>query len=201
MNVNDIIELTLVQLLQGSRIINTFHYEIIQVAPSGDDEDSLVSQFIGQVLTPLRAAQSSDVTHLQIETRRISPAPPTMPRVWATGGTGTGTGNSGPSEIAAVVQRKAVFAGRVNRGRIYVAGIPEASIVIASGAWNAATIALLIPIGQAIVLTLDGTMPPGGGVYIPGLWNRPSSLFTGTINWGVNTIPRGQRRRQPGVGT
>jgi len=194
MAVGDIYQVTPRQLLHGQAINNVFYYRetvLASVAPAVN----LAIRF-GTVVIPLmKAAQSNELSHVDIVVQKIWPLPPAMPVVNSTfAGLGSVVENSLPTSVAVTVTKTTAFAGRKYRGRLFMAGIPATfeidSLVTVAGQ----------AVYNALAAVMDDVLTQAGDSFQPILWHKGPKTFDDVLAAHCKIVLRNQRRRQVGKG-
>lgn len=113
---------------------------------------------------------------------------------------GDNAGEATPNNVAFVVSRLSGFAGRSSRGRVYIAGLLDASITnnTVNGTVQAGLVAAHNSLNTAI---LTAGFIPVTASFIDEGQPRPFALTRVITSWAANNRVDTQRRRLPGVGT
>lgn len=202
--VNDIIEVRDFQRMNGTVLINVYHYAIVEVsAPVADGVAWL--QAFGALLADnatgilsMVQAQAAALNHETLSVQKILPVRYRSVDI-TTGDIGTVAGAALPQNVSCSVTLYSQVATRHGIGRKEVGGIPSTGIV--NGLLTAAQVARLFNYGNTVVQ--DWAVPGGGGTAIatPILLNRAvpnASLVMSTYT--VQGTSRVTRRRTVGVG-
>jgi len=199
MAVGDVYRLALVGRMHGHLTVNTFHY-VETVAPSiiGDVPLLIKNTFQTTVLDLILTAASVQWTAVRIEVQKIWPLPVAAHVEYVLSAPGTVAGTSVPDTVALVIQRRGPLAGRRNRGRIYLAGMPITAYEETTGTWDI----LAYPGFQDIADSMTDVLSPVGstGVWTQALWSVTAHTYVLISGSGFDTVPRSQRKRELGVG-
>jgi len=198
MPIGDIYQMTLVGQLQGQTIENVLHYRVRSDADSTAFANGFES-FANGILMPAAAeCQSLNFKWTQVRVQRIWPLPALIAQEYSEGIFGNDPANSLPAEVALVVTKQSFLAGRANRGRFYLAGLPVNSVEVVSGRYTDD----LMLLAQNFAATLYQLVPslPVGGTLEPVIYHRTTHTATDVATCVARNIPRAQRRRQVGRG-
>jgi hypothetical protein len=203
--VNDILKLRVHCRMHGAEVINVMHF-VDDFGLDVDNAQILANDFRDNMGTTLRARACSDLVFEYIEVVKIVPYGQ-GPRLalWPSNTLGTSTGSQGTATVAEVITIHTDQIGRRKRGRIYLAGGSNVSLI--AGSWIAAQTTRT----QAFATAMATRYMSAGtaGSYKLGVWSKltagpeppwPTSAFTRATSLTVRTIARNQRRRQIGVG-
>lgn len=124
----DYFEIRLTGFIHGQLFITTFRYEL-ETGPQPDPVDMapLATDFQTQVWEPLRELLSNEVVGVRINLQKIDPLRYVSFQLTPTATNGAVASSALPSTVAMVVKRKMRLAGRRQRGRIFIPGLPVAS--------------------------------------------------------------------------
>lgn len=194
MAVGDFIRLAMRGTMHGHMIVNTFVYRHATGPLEGQDAViTLGNAFINNNVPLYTAVQSSEVQQVALECQLIGPGA-VQARVDLTINLpGDLVDAPVPDTVALCIKRQGLFAGRRNRGRIFVPGI-------GSTAYNAVTGKFLGGFAGFGILTgslvLDLTSLGGDNVFQPVLYQKPLGTYTLLVDSHLDIIPRSQRRRE-----
>lgn len=194
--------------LDGQQIVNVLHF---QTPGSVDDmELRLIVVLANCWLTHLKPVTASGFTLNEIRYQLMSANPPGLEYTYAVpGGTATGSAAALPSFNAAVVSLRSNIGGRHGRGRMFLAGIPEAattnSLLDTGHAYWAGLIAFCACVAAAFIN--EGSPPANfvrwiiysrslGGASVPFSIAGATHTITATPNALIGTI----RSRKVGRG-
>jgi hypothetical protein len=201
MSVGDRYRISLIGQVHGHLTVNTFHYRHATGNMATFEAGlALANGFILQVASTILAVQSSQYKRLSVEMQPIYPAPIGAATEVAAVTDGLQTGYPPvPDTVALVVRRRGAFAGRANRGRIYVPAVATLYYDEASGRWEpVASAADFQNIADA--LHADVTATSGADIFEAILTRRGSGTFVPLTDGSADFVPRSQRRRELGVG-
>lgn len=195
MAINDVLQATLVQSLQGSEILNVLHYRVDAVG-TGTAEIALAQQ-LGEDLAPLlKAVMSVDWAYVATIGQKIRPQPVSFPFVDTTdAGAGTVASPALPAQNTMNITKTTQFAGVRWRGRVCFSGFGEAAAV--GGQWEQTMIAAM----SGVVSTLLANVQAGAWVFKPVLFHRADGTVTPIDDFIARRTIRAQRRRQFGKGS
>ena len=195
MALNDVLQATLVQSLQGQELLNVLHYRVDAIG-TGTAEIALAQQ-LGEDLAPaLKAVMSTDWAYVATIGQKIRPAPASFPFVDTTdAGAGTVASPALPAQNTMNLTKTTQFAGVKWRGRVCFSGFGEVAAV--GGQWEVSMIAAM----SAIVSILQANVQPGAWVFKPVLFHRDDGSVTPIDDFIARRTIRAQRRRQFGKGS
>lgn len=126
--VNDLFQVRVKGFLEGQETNNVLHFKCL--APSGDVEVGLILVLIQCFVTHLLPAWSDKWTLDTVVWKKVSPElSPEFVSAGTTGVTGAIATDALPSFVAALVSIRTAQGGRSKRGRMFLAGIPEAGTI------------------------------------------------------------------------
>jgi len=216
--VNDVWFAALEQSLYGQQMFNTFALQLTAI-PGGSTEEQLVTSLFADATgtynatanlrLSLLAMQSDDVRHVAWHLRRVSPNP-TQPFVvpLSTNVNGTSINEADTANVAMCISRRGLAAGRRNRGRIAVAGIPSLEMI--DGSWSNIPTAQANTLGQRLIGSVTNT---DGYTWTRGFWTPAhqgiangqvvnyAALYIACTAFTVSSTVRVQRSRTVGVGS
>lgn len=195
MAINDVLQATIVQSLQGSVIVNVLHYRVDAIG-AGTAEIALAQQ-LGEDLAPaMKAALSSDWQYVSTIGQKIFPTPRTFPFIDTTdSGNGLVGVQALPGQNTMNLTKTTQFAGTRWRGRMCVSG--WAQTAQADGLWTTTAITAAAP----IVSVLTANVQTGAWVFKPVLFHRDNNSVTPIDDFIARETVRAQRRRQVGKGS
>lgn len=198
MAIDNIYQLTIIQRLQTQVVENVLHYKVT-VDADGDTLEGALHAYAATYFMPLAgASQSSDLTYQKSRAQKIWPLPARVASEEVMYGNGLIELQSLPAEVAAVVTKQSILAGRRYRGRIYIAGIPSTLVLQVSGLWNDSLVATLQTLGVSLARDVTAVGVPG--TLRPIIYHRADHTNTEIANCLARDVPRVQRRRQIGRG-
>lgn len=128
--VGDILQIQHRGTLHEQRVVNTYYY-FVGAGDAGAPTTgyaALASQFNADVLALLQPLVCAEWMDWILRVRRITPSPAVFVDFAAAPNSGGVVTDSLPSTDAVVVSRRTNEIGPANRGRVYIPGIPEASV-------------------------------------------------------------------------
>lgn len=129
--VNDLFQVRVKGFQEGQETNNVLHFKC--VAASSDVELHLIQALISCYLTHLMPAWSNQWTLDTVVWKRVAPTlSPEFVSSGTTGFTGALVTDSLPTFNAALVSIRTAEGGRSKRGRMFLAGIPEAATIKSS---------------------------------------------------------------------
>ena len=203
---NDLITMVIYGRLYGSEVRNSYHY-----VNSHTEDIDLLASFAGlfeeQCKDAIRGMSTPDLSYYNI---RLDVWENTgvdfISRGWRDytidwQGSRNALNSALPANNAVVMRRRVGPAGRANRGRVYIAGVPSGdclSGVVGPGSYSAVIDAFKLQMAQAIhdATPIDLATP----VLVK--WDaegQPDSFQTVNF-WDHNPYVRSQRRREKDVG-
>ena len=203
MAVNDVLQVTLVQSLHGSQVLNVLFY-VVDAVGAGVAEIALAQELGENVAPALKALMAPDWAYVATIGQRIWPLPRTFPFIDTTdAGIGTNTSDEAlPAQNTLNLTKTTQFAGTAWRGRVCLSGLPISASV--NGLWTSGTITL----AGAVASVLQADQSTGSWLFSPVLWHRPGSdvpsrdnTFTRCDDFVARSTVRAQRRRQVGKGS
>lgn len=216
--VGDVFAFALEQTLFGQQVINTFAIKVTAVPGATAEETWVDNWFLDatgymNLAAGLRDkivdAQASQVAHKQWLIRRVTPNPTQVfIRPIATNAVGGDAGDAETANIAGSITRKGLAAGRRQKGRVAIAGLPTTAY--AAGKLNAPAISLNNSIGAAMRglqtraagdAGVMGFWNPGGTRLVNGLPVIYLPQFTEVVTTTAQETVRVQRSRTVGVGS
>lgn len=202
---SDLMYVTVRGRLHGQRVMNTFYYH-----PSADDPGAEEASQAAAFAVAWNVAHgnnyptalSEELTDLTIRAQLVRPNPPGDPTRWAYAEVdmavpeGQVASSSLPSTVTAVCRRRTALAGRENRGRIYVPGIPvtaEEDSQLTQAAYDDLT--------NSIGPILISPITSDGNEWTPVITNPPlhDHIIEVTLA-SFDPVLRVQRRRELNVG-
>lgn len=184
---------TVMATLHGQSIQNVFHYRV-NTAPGGDQTAafSVAFQNIGAAM---KEVLSNEWVFVGCVVQKFYPTPPEY-AIWNYTGAGAGevAENSLPTTVAATITKQTLYAGRLYRGRSFIAGLPvtyDDDSLLSSAAITALT-PLATLIGQQISYS--------GYTFDPIIYHRVGGTHTLITQATVRAPLRVQRRREVGRG-
>lgn len=196
--IDDIYQVTLVSSLQGQVIENVLHYRLNADADQPAVVDGIQTYFNSTICPAFATFLSSNFRFDSIRIQKIWPLPARIAVEVPLGIQGNVSTVALPAEVALVITKQTFLAGRANRGRMYLAGMPNDSYVNTTGKF---TDGVMIDV-QSAALTLLQIIPtlPSGGSVTPVLYHRLGHTWIDLTAMQSRNIPRCQRRRQIGRG-
>ena len=198
MAAGDIIKLIVNQSIFSENVQNVLYYKVVTDDGTTDNEIALAEDFFTDVLPTWRAFVVDLVFFTCIQTQKVFPTPKgsTFDRISAP--TGDITTEALPATDAALIRKfNPAVAGVGRKGRVYIAGIPEANQQ--RGRINAALAGSLNALGTLLIQNRTTT---GLGDYKP-VWATRDAVtpfaINGSVDWtNFTTMPRiaTQRRRR-----
>lgn len=195
----DIVEYRLLGVLDGQRTITTYHYLIGGGTPQDTDTTSLEAALRAKLWEESwQTEASSDFAMEYSQVQKIAPTR-LVPYTYTFAPLSPGNGDApcSASGVAVVIRRKTILASRQGQGRVYLPGIPVASVS------NSLISALATAGWQAIADTIDDEVDFQGGARTatPIIYSTAAKVNRGTVAFTVlDRILRYQRRREVGVG-
>ena len=198
MAVNDIIKLIVNQSIFSENVQNVLYYKVVTDDGTTDNEIALAEDFFADVLPTWRALVVDQVVFTCLQTQKVFPTPKgsTFDRISAAIGDITTEGL--PATDAALIRKfNPAVAGVGRKGRVYIAGVPEANQN--RGRIDAAYGASL---GGLAALLIANRTTTGLGDYRPVWATRDATTpfaINGSVDWTNFTVmPRiaTQRRRR-----
>ena len=199
MAAGDLIKLVVNQSLQQSPVQNVLYYVVVTDPPSSDVLIDLNQQFVGQIISSKwQTIVSNELTFDCNTLQKVFPAPEEAVEDFVTTFVGDKILESLPAMDSVLLQKvNTATAGVGKKGRMYVAGLPEADTLK-----GRLSTAVLLEWNEFATLIGDELSAPGQGVYKPA-WavRNPASPFeiTDFIEIDkVTVLPRiaTQRRRR-----
>lgn len=198
MAIGDIFQLTIIQRLQTQTIENVLHYAVTVDGDRANLTTALHTWASTSFAALAGAAQSTDLTYQISRVQKIWPLPVIVANEQVMVDSGTAMNQALPAEVAAVVTKQSFLAGRANRGRVYIAGIPGPSVLVVNGLFDDPTMILLNTLGTALTAVVNAA--PGPGTLQPVIYHRLTHTTTDIVTALARNTPRVQRRRQIGRG-
>lgn len=198
MAIGDIYQLNVIATLQGQTVENVLHYQVTADADASALANGLHSFAADPFALAAAAFQSQDLVYALSRVQKIFPIPAFIATEQAMFQSGLITTQALPSEVAGVITKQSFLAGRAFRGRIYMAGIPSAAVLIANGRFDATTVTAMNTLGTNLTTNVLST--PSGGIMKPVIYHRLIHTTTDITTALARDIPRMQRRRQIGRG-
>lgn len=193
-----IIQYTMRQRLDGQVMLNTFHFRSEQEVSTGLAELAALGQSLNTSLqTEQTLLQSSSVTYEASVVQMIDPvryvAVLVDDELESNGQVATA---ALPTTVSLVIRRRSIIASRSGRGRIFVGGIPIASVA------DSQLTALPLAQANAYADLMPGSFAGGAGNnYTAVIYDRVNPENSEEIATAVtDPILRVQRRREIGVG-
>lgn len=217
-NVGDVFQFALEQRLFQQQVINTYALRVVSV-PAGTTEAAYMAALFNDTTGYMNRVdglrdetaqqQGSQLTHLQWLVHRVTPAP-TNVMVWpiTTNNTGHIAVTIETPNIAMSITRKGLLAGRRNKGRIAVAGIPQSAIM--NGEFGVDAMAEAAGLAHqvqgvrttALVGSFEmGWWNPGGTRIVGNVQVIYPPLFVAAVDAYAQKTCRVQRSRTIGVGS
>lgn len=196
--IGDIYQVTTIGTLQQQTIENVFHYRVRADADSTALVAGLLQFFETNFLAAAPAIQSVNFKWTMIRIQKIWPLPARLAQEFPEAQLGALAGQSLPAEVAMVLTKQTILAGRANRGRTYIAGMPATTVDAVTGRFGADII--LDAADLAGQLTQVVPSLPGAGTLEPVIYHRASHGATVIESVIPRNVPRAQRRRQVGKG-
>lgn len=195
MSVGDIWEVTLSQRLAGQRAVNVMHFGETVASSEPKPAKVVADMFITDFLFAWRSAVSEDMKFECVYVRRVQPIA-SIPYLAIISGPNSGliASDSVPGNASACLSFHTDLNTKSGRGRMYVAGIPEAGQE--AGLMDDVQMALMDNL--AIIFADDTHSGLGGGVYAPAVYSRLLSQAN-TIRESIfsRSIATMSSRRQP----
>lgn len=196
------VRVTVVSQLQGQQLENTFTYKsetpcsIADVVPIAS---AMYDYWHDTVLTGWSAVLADRIHFTELWTQLFTPTQAYVKQVATFDIQGASGDLCLPAEVSLVLTKLSDYAGKKNRGRIYLPGVTNAMMNATSGLWDPTAIATLRTVWiaactHAVVTT--GVIK----TYDPCVTPANMGNFTLLTGGGYNTAPRVQRRRQIGRG-
>lgn len=193
LSTGDVLQLTLKGRLFGQRTNNTFYYNVASTDGT-QDFSHVANQFTVQYETLWSNLVSEDWTSDILTIRRLTPTK-TRGVDFATEWVGNVEQPSLPPSTAAVISRWNYGSGQSNRGRIFIAGIPQT--FHAAGELTGPAMAILTLLAAEMDDQLEDV--PDFSLT-PGLFHRALNVFEAIDGTTPRSILRQQRRREIGIG-
>lgn len=196
--IGDIYTLTLKGTVQGQRCENVLHYEVTADADYSQLAGGLNNYAAAIILPAIANIQTSEFLWDEVTAQKIWPLPAFFPITFATGIPGDVPPPTMPAEVAFVVSKQTILAGRKYRGRLYVAGIGALAMSASTGKWDTTTMGAASSIGATLLANVPST--GGIGSLRPVIYHRVTNTTTVLAAILPRDVPRAQRRRQIGRG-
>lgn len=193
--VNDIYRATFEILFPGGWVAQcTNHYRTVTVG-TGDPSALLAASASNVVGAEFRPVICSDMAYNACQVQKIFPLPVLVPAVSVVGN-GAGAVAEGTQDFttSVCITKTTGFAGRAQRGRIYVPGVPPSWRE--DGQLKAANVADY----DTLQDNLWSGIVSGGWTWVACLWHRSSNTFTDLTGAQTRRTLRVQRRRELGKG-
>lgn len=204
---NDIYRLRVYATLHSSQIVNVMHFLQTDIFPTADAQ-SLANDFVTNMATTWKGRASNQMTLNYVEVQSIVPFSGASAVTNFPGGSvGTSPNPCFSATLAEVITIYTSRGGRRGRGRIYLAGAPNSTSSMGSGAWLSAQTTNTTNMANALAARYIA-VPDISGFRL-GVWSRtiagptppwPTSAFVRATALTIRTTVRTQRRRQLGVG-
>lgn len=198
MAVDNIYQLTIFGTLQGQNVENVLHYKVVADADDNAFCTGLFNFAEAGIMGAAVALQSIDFVWQGSRAQKIWPLPAFMPQERLLAQAGSLAGHSLPAEVALVITKQSILAGRAYRGRLYLTGLERDSVTVATGLYDAGTIVDANVFGATLRQSV--TSDPVGGTLFPVIYHRADHTTTDITNCVARNVPRMQRRRQIGRG-
>lgn len=201
---NDIVRVTWRGLCFGQRIILTNDYLVI-----GDiNPITTVIEDLANIATVIAVGGADDKTtrymaalppQYTLTDLRVQKLWPTRSAYWQNTFVGVVGTHASPATVAndsAALTMRTPFSGRKHRGTKHIGPIPDAAS--AAGLLTAGYRGIMATLGNML---LESIAPAGAAGFLkPGIYNKPLSSITFTLNWIIGDQSRVQRRRTVGIG-
>jgi len=191
--VNDVWQLNLKGRLFGQRTNNVFYYKVT-AATGAQPLVDFFSQWVVDFETLWCNLVSEDWTGDTVTLKKLVPSKSRgidFGITWV----GAVAQASLPPSTAAVISRWNYDNGPFNRGRIFIAGIPDT--FHSEGQLTNPAMAISVLLAAQMD---DPCEDPGDFTCVPGLYHRPANTFKAIDATTARQILRQQRRREIGVG-
>jgi hypothetical protein len=177
----------------GQDVINVLHYKYVGAAPTAVALDAFITSWKTAHLAQWLACHSSGYLILGFECTDIaSAAGARATQALSTGNVGTVGSPLLPNNVALAVSWRTGLAGRTNRGRTFMGGLP------ASGYNNdAITGSLLTALSTLAAALISQTFTGGFDFAVASFKDSLAKVITGFI---METVIDSMRRRLPGRG-
>lgn len=149
MEIGDIIQTAAVSSLGNQAGVNVRHWRVLNKIAMGVDE-LVIANFFDSVLAPLYKGVLVDAARYEgVVAKRILPLPAGVPAISSTSaGPGQNTGDPLPRQVCGIITLRSIFAGRANRGRVYVQ-FPSEEVSDSTPKPSAFYLTQLAPLGAA----------------------------------------------------
>lgn len=200
-NLNDVVEVTMEGTYQGSKILNVWHYKVIETPLNQDYEAALLAMlpaWISKVWTAANGIKGRVVQTYNLGRVRAQTIHPIrQPYIDEAVGEAGGVNEIGcPSNTAMVQAIRPDLVGKGKTGSKHMTALPQS--VIEGAFWEAGAVAEM---GTALDLALTNLTTIAPAVtYRPVLWDRTNSTANNILNSIMSDEVRIMRRRTVHVG-
>lgn len=196
--IDDIYQITITATLQGQTCQNVLHYQVTADADYVAFAAGVIDWFNTAMEPAMAAVMTSDVQFTNLRMQKILPIPAFVAVDTPLVTSGVLSGSTMPSEVALVVTKTTILAGRRYRGRLYLYGQLTSAMNAVTGLFDAATVANAQIVGNILSVNIQSI--PVGGTLKPIILHRVGATTTTITGGTARNTPRCQRRRQPGRG-
>jgi hypothetical protein len=195
MAVGDIIQATFVCRFSEQIGLNVRHYRVFTQLGTGATLPEMAAGFHAAVSGLYPPLLNSQATFEGVMISKIFPLPPSVPVASIPAGIpGVVTGDALPRQVAGLLRARTAFAGRSQRGRVYVPFPSEASSAF-DGSPILAYLSALGELGGALFDSYTFGTLPNQSIISPVIWHRMTSTFDLITSIAVATQWATQRRR------
>lgn len=191
----DVLEITVHGAIFDMETVNVFHYEVSD-ATGAPTLAGAIAAFNTAFKDSWRNCVSADWTWAFTRAQVIKPLPRGMFVDEVGGQQGLIESDSCPPATAVVIRKRTAIAGRANRGRVYVCGLPESAHV------GGKILSDFHGVWQNLTDKVDDVLSiTGGGALTPVIFHRAIRTFEIIKSAAFDRVVRSQRRREVGVGS
>jgi len=192
---NDVLEIKSFCRQLAQTGVNVLHYFVTGVA-GGSLTDQQVVDGLSTTLAPLyKAMMSNQASYSGLRVQKIKPAPVTV-AVVSTNGAGVGTTGTlnTPPQTAMLMSKRTAFAGRANRGRMYIS-FPSDSYTLANGGITAGGITAATALANTLFASITVTVGGASVTLAPIIYQKATGTSVFVTNIVFPASYATQRRR------